>query len=267
MEERNSVVDVAIDIAEVCHWARLGGDIAQHYFHNVPEAHRKADNSSVTQADLEIETLLRERIQQRYPDHGIMGEEQGIGDIDREYVWSLDPLDGTDAFVSGLPVWAVSIGLLRAGKPYLGVINVPITGDCYWNDQQGHAYCNGQRIQVQNGTTLDRQDSILVTSRAHNEYTVSFPGKARSLGSFAAHFCYVARGSVVGALLGYPQLWDIAAGVAILQAAGGVAVTLSGAALDTRPMLDGSKPAEPLLIAPRALKDALLRYIHVKGSS
>jgi myo-inositol-1(or 4)-monophosphatase len=226
---------------------------------------RKADNSYVTQADVEIEQFLRARISERYPEHGIMGEEEGIGAVEREFVWSLDPLDGTDAFVAGLPVWGVSIGILREGVPYLGVIYLPLTGECYWNDLQGRAYCDEQLIAVNRASALSAQDSIMVTSRAHNEYDISFPGKVRSLGSFAAHCCYVARGSVLGALLGYPQLWDIAAGIAILHAAGGMAATLSGQPLDTRSLLTGQKPAEPLVISTPALIEPLLNTIRVKG--
>jgi myo-inositol-1(or 4)-monophosphatase len=256
-----------IDIAEVYNWARTGGEIARRYFCTALEQQRKEDNSFVTQADLEIEHFLRECIQARYPDHGIMGEEQGIGNIDREYVWSLDPLDGTDAFVAGLPVWAVSIGVLHHGKPFLGVIYLPMADECYWNDEQGRAYRNQEQIHVSDIASFDAQDAILTPSRAHIEYDIRFPGKARSLGSFAAHCCYVARGSVVGALLGYPQIWDIAAGVAILNAAGGVAITLSGQPLDMRPMLDGSKPAEPLFVTTPKLADAMLAYIHVRDES
>jgi myo-inositol-1(or 4)-monophosphatase len=249
----------------VCEWAQVGGAIARRYFHAVT-AQRKADQSSVTQADIEIEAFLRERISQHYPSHGIVGEEQGIGQIDHEYVWALDPLDGTDAFVSGLPVWGVSIGLIRAGQPYLGVVYLPIPDECYWNEPGGQAFCNGEVIHVNPASTYDEQDVIMIPSRSHREYDVQFAGKARSLGSFAAHCCYVARGSVLGALLGHPQIWDIAAGLAILQAAGGTAVTLSQHTLDVRPLLDGSKPQEPLFISTPALTGSLLQSIRVKGT-
>lgn len=249
-----------IDMAEVREWARVGGTIAQHYFNNV-SGERKKDQSWVTQADVEIEQLLRERIQARYPDHGIMGEEQGLHGIEREYVWSIDPLDGTDAFVGGLPIWAISIGLLRAGEPYLGVVYVPTTNDFYWTDTEGTAYRNATPITVTSATTFDQNDWIFVTSHAHLDYTIRFPCKSRSMGSFAVHLCYVARGSALGALIGYPQLWDIAAGLAILHAAGGVAVTLDGQPLDTRAMLDGSKPKKPLFTSTPALAGKLLSMI------
>ncbi len=254
-----------IDIAEVRKWSRAAGKIARHYFHSAHERQRKADNSYVTRADLEIEQLLRERIRQYYPDHGIVGEEQGIGDIEREYVWALDPLDGTDAFVSGLPVWGVSVGLLRHGEPYLGVVYLPLIDECYWNDGQGHAYCNNDPIAVYPYDTFDTQDGLLVPSRMHTEYESTFPGKVRSLGSFAAHCCYVARGSALGALLGYAQLWDVAAGLAILHDAGGAASMLDGQPLRTHTMLDGSKPTQPLFISTPGLIEHLLPYVEFRG--
>lgn len=249
-----------IDIAEVRAWAYAGGEIARSYFNNVARE-RKADRTWVTRADVEIEQLLRERIAARYPDHGIMGEEQGVGAIDREFVWSLDPLDGTGAFVSGLPIWGVSIGLLRAGAPYLGVIYLPMLDDCYWSAAAGPAYRNDTPIQVSAATMIDSNDWISVSSHAHRTYQINFPGKTRSLSSVAADFCYVARGSSLGALIGRANLWDIAAGLAILRAAGGVAVTLSGQPLATHDLLDGRRINEALIISTPTLIEQLQGYI------
>ncbi len=249
-----------IDMAEVREWAQTGGAIARGYFNNVI-GQRKPDRSWVTAADIEIESLLRERILARYPDHGIMGEEQGLYATDREFVWVLDPLDGTDAFVNGLPTWSISIGLLRQGEPYLGVIYVPILEDCYWVDAQGSAYRNETPIQVKDSTSVDRNDWMPVPSRAHTNYVIRFPGKTRSLGSLAVHCCYVARGSAIGAVIGHPHLWDIAAGLAILYAAGGTAVTFDGQPLQTRSLLQGGSTSQPLLIAPNAMIAHLLPLV------
>lgn len=249
-----------IDITEVREWAKTGGEIARHYFNNV-SGQRKNDQSLVTQADLDIEHMLRERIQARYPDHGIMGEEQGLSNIDREYVWSIDPLDGTDAFVGGLPVWVVSIGLLHHGEPHMGVIYIPTTNEFYWTDGNGTAYRNATPISVTNATAFTRSDWIFSTSYTHLEYNLTFPGKSRSMGSFAAHLCYVARGTAIGALIGYPQLWDVAAGLAILRDAGGIAVTLDGEPFATQPLLDGRKPTKPLFVSTPALIESLLQTI------
>src|SRR5215218_9950248 len=114
-----------IDIAELRTWMHECGAIALHSFRNVV-GHRKADRSWVTEADLEIERVLVEHISARYPDHGILGEEQTRQGIDREFLWALDPLDGTALLVSGLATWGISAGLLRRGVPYFGMIYLPL---------------------------------------------------------------------------------------------------------------------------------------------
>lgn len=250
-----------IDIAEVREWARAGGAIALRYFNNV-NRQRKADHSWVTQADLEIEAFLREQITRQYPAHGIIGEEHGIMGADREFVWALDPIDGTGAFVAGLPLWCVSIGVLRVGEPYLGVIYFPLLDDCYYAAVSSRAYRNDEVIRAFDGDEYDRiNDWIAVPSNAHRNYQITFSGKTRAIGSIAADLCYVARGSAIGALIGRARIWDMAAGLMILSAAGGVIQTLSGQPFDPRPYVDGRRLAEPMFIAPPQLIDRLLQHI------
>ncbi|NTU86194.1 MAG: inositol monophosphatase [Chloroflexales bacterium] len=252
-----------IDIAEVRAWAREAGAYARRHFNNVT-AERKADRSWVTRADVEIEDLLRARIAACYPEHGVIGEEQGGGDLDSEYVWCLDPIDGTGAFVAGLATWCVSIGVLRRGEPYLGVIYLPILDDCYWADVEGPAFRNNERITVSDTTLIDSNDWISVSSNAHRQFRIDFPGKTRSLSSIAADCCYVARGSSLGALIGRANLWDLAAGFAILRAAGAVVMGLSGAPVAVASLLDSRKLAEPIVIGPPQLIEALRTSISRK---
>ncbi len=249
-----------IDMAEVCEWARAGGAIASRYFNNVTHEH-KADQSLVTQADIEVEQMIRAHISNRYPDHGIMGEEQGIGDIGREYVWSIDPIDGTGAFASGLPLWCVSIGVLRAGEPYVGVVYMPLLDDCYWAGPDGVTYLNDKTIHIREPETFAENDWISVSSFAHRDFRFSFPGKTRSLSSVAADFCYAARGSSVGTVIGRASLWDIAAGITIVRGAGGVVTTLSGKGVDAHSLLDGRKISEPLLAAGPTMVERLRDYV------
>lgn len=239
-----------IDLAEVRSWAREGGRLARTYFNNV-QREQKADQSFVTQADREVEQLLRARISERYPDHGIVGEEEGVGAIDREFVWALDPIDGTGSFVAGLPLWCVSIGILRHGEPYAGVIYAPILDDCYWADVEGAAFRNTIPITVHPPAPIDATHWIAVPSTAHHRFRLRYPGKIRNIGTIAAECCYVARGSAVCALIGRARLWDFAAGLAILRAAGGVAVGMSGTLIDVPPLLDGRRLPEPMLIGHR----------------
>jgi myo-inositol-1(or 4)-monophosphatase len=237
-----------INIAELHAWMHECGAIALHSFRNVV-GHRKADHSWVTEADVEIERVLVERITARYPDHGILGEEQTRQGLDREFLWALDPIDGTALFVAGLPGWGISAGLLRHGTPYFGMIYFPLLDDCYWAGPTGDAMLNNQPIHVLPPRPLDSQDWIATPSNAHRRFTIDFAGKTRGLGSTVGPFCYVARGSALGALISRAAIWDIAAGLAILHAAGGVAVGLSGAPINTSAMLDGRTLAEPVILA------------------
>jgi myo-inositol-1(or 4)-monophosphatase len=256
-----------IDIMELRAWMHECGAIALGFFRNVV-GHRKADQSWVTDADIEIERVLVERIAARYPDHGILGEEQARQGLDREFIWALDPLDGTALFVSGLATWGISAGLLRNGVPYFGMIYLPLLEDCYWAGPVGDAMLNDRPIRSLAPRPLDSQDWLAVPSDAHQNYTIDFAGKTRGLGSTVAPFAYVARGSAVGGLITHAAIWDIAAGLAILQAAGGVAIGMSGAPVDTRPMLDGRQIHEPaLLAAPHqipALRDSIQWRGHPK---
>ena len=253
-----------IDIAELRAWMRECGAIALRSFRNVT-AHRKADHSWVTDADIEIERVLVERIVARYPDHGILGEEQTHQGLDREFLWALDPLDGTALFVAGLPTWGISAGLLRHGRPYFGMIFFPLLDDCYWAGPTGDAVLNDRRIHVLPPRPPDSEDWLATPSDAHHNFTIDFAGKTRGLGSTVAPFCYVARGSAVGALISRAAIWDLAAGMAILLAAGGVAIGLSGAPLDTRAMLGGQMIDEPTILAAPHQVEALRHAIHWRG--
>jgi myo-inositol-1(or 4)-monophosphatase len=236
-----------MDIKEVHGWAEEAGRIALHYFNDV-EARLKADQSVVTAADEEIEVLLRRRIAAAYPNHAIIGEEQGGAAPGAEYLWALDPIDGTSAFVQGLPIWGISIGLLRHEQPILGCFYLPLLQEWYEAGLEGPATFNGTPIHVAHDNLLDSEAWISVPSDSHRLYSIDYPGKTRSLGSMAASLCYVARGTAAGALLGRPHIWDIAAGLAILRRAGGDVQRLSvDAPVDLQVLLTGKRLPEPFI--------------------
>ena len=243
-----------MQLRQVHEWAGEAGAVALHYF-NAVEARTKADHSVVTAADDEIERLLRDRIRLAYPDHGIVGEEQGSAPYDSEYLWALDPLDGTSSFVQGLPIWGISIGLLRHGIPVLGCFYMPLLNEWYEVDIEGPATFNGTPIAAATENLLHSESWICVPSNSHRRYAIDYPGKIRSLGSMAAYLCYVARGNAAGALVGYPKIWDLAAGLALLRRAGGdVRLLRSGGTVDVAAMLRGGALPEPIIAgSPAAL--------------
>ncbi|QEI07419.1 histidinol-phosphatase [Pigmentiphaga aceris] len=128
--------------------------LALRYFRTRLDIIDKADESPVTIADREVEAAMRKRIGERYPSHGILGEEHGQAATDAEFVWVLDPIDGTRSFISGSPLWGVLIALLWRGRPILGLIEVPMTGE-RWFGLEGHgAALNGTEARASNCTTL-----------------------------------------------------------------------------------------------------------------
>ena len=107
--------------------AAASGEVIRPYFAKADlDVELKGDRSPVTRADREAEAVMRELIGQHYPQHGIVGEEFGTENDGAEFVWVLDPIDGTISFASGCPLFGTLIGLLREGKPVLGAIHQPI---------------------------------------------------------------------------------------------------------------------------------------------
>jgi myo-inositol-1(or 4)-monophosphatase len=231
---------------------RAAGEIALQHFRQVTTT-RKADNTLVTVADRQAEAFLRDALGEAFPADGLLGEELGTHKGHSGRVWAIDPIDGTAAYASGLPVWGVSVGLLHDWDPVAGIIYIPLLDEVYLS--HGHdALFNGQSIHVDTSELIDDESFLSVTSAAHRKYDIDFVGKTRALGSTAANICFVARGTAVGALVGRPALWDIAGALPILREAGGDVRYLSGRSPDLSELADGRRCPEPVLAgAPWAL--------------
>lgn len=252
-----------LDLNELRGWLHECGDIARRLYNHVTGT-RKADRSWVTEADVTVERVLTERLAARYPDYGILGEEHARLGTDREFVWALDPVDGTAAFVAGLPIWCISLGLLRHGRPHAGLLYFPVMDDWYSAEPGGPAVFNGDAIHVAPAAPWDGEDWISGPSNLHRRFDIDFPGKVRSFGCTAGSICYAARGSAVGALFVTASIWDVAAALAVLGAAGGIATTLAGASFNTAPLLDGSQQREPVVVGAPSHVAALREHIRVR---
>jgi myo-inositol-1(or 4)-monophosphatase len=245
-----------VDLDLVKEWVRQAGRIALSYFNQV-EGTRKEDRTFVTDADLEIEDLLVGLVQKTYPHHGIVGEE-GTSQIHGDYVWAIDPLDGTRAFLSGLPVWGVSIGLLRRGQPWLGVFHLPLLDDWYYSaGPDAGAFWNDRPIHCPAPDGWDEDSLLCIPADVHLRYRVKFPGIVRALGSAAAHLCYVARGNALAVFLDRPGIWDIAAGAAVMRAAGATLRYLEGTEVLEGDLLEQGTTLKPLVGAHPSIVDRL----------
>lgn len=241
---------------------REAGRLALAVREAVGEVQLKADATPVTRVDREIETLLVAHIGRVFPRHRILAEEGSSGGGDSSFLWVIDPLDGTRAYLSGLPIWGISVGLLRNGAPLAGAFYLPAVNELYWGDGQT-AFLNDKPLSPPTAGLDSRFTFLAVPSNWHLEYEISFE-RLRSLGSTAAHLVYVARGAAIGALTRRVRIWDLAGVLPVLQPLGIELRYLSGAPFAVEALLAGEQIPEPILAAPAHLLDPLRAMIHPK---
>lgn len=116
----------------------------------------KADESPVTAADRASEARIRDEIAARFPGHGIYGEEYGGSGMEAEFLWVIDPIDGTKSFISGHPMWGMLLGLMHRGRPVLGVVQMPALGEIAWGGLGLGAWLNGAPITARGGVSSDQ---------------------------------------------------------------------------------------------------------------
>ncbi len=220
---------------------REAGAVLKTYF-RAPldvEFKEKGEQSPVTEADRRSEAMLREALSRAFPDHGIIGEEQDdVVNAGADYVWFLDPLDGTTNFTAGLPAFAISMGLCFRGAPVLGVVMVPWEGPAgtiFRAHQGGGAYCNDVAMQIAPseipaGTRLFSMPFWALGQYRMGRRSAVRGGKIRANGSIAYELVYAARGSYQFSIISGAKLWDMIAGAVLVQEAGGSVLCCNGKA-------------------------------------
>jgi inositol-phosphate phosphatase/L-galactose 1-phosphate phosphatase/histidinol-phosphatase len=141
-------VRLADELALADALADAAGAVLRRYFRSRMAVDDKADASPVTVADREAEAAMRRLIEARYPAHGILGEEYGETRIGADWIWVLDPIDGTKSFISGVPLFGTLIALLHHGAPVLGVIDQPISGERWRGSAGASSTLNGAAIRT-----------------------------------------------------------------------------------------------------------------------
>ena len=164
-ESLHALREFAADIA----WQ--AGKLTLRYFQTGIVPDLKSDHTPVTLADRESERLMRRLIEASYPDHSILGEEEGETRSGATYKWILDPIDGTKSFVRGVPLYAVLVGLERDGEMIAGVINCPAVGDFLVAAQGQGCYWNGRQTQVSQTKTLHESLLLTTDSSAMDKYS------------------------------------------------------------------------------------------------
>ena len=223
--------------------ADLSGVIALKHFRTPLAIDAKSDASPVTIADRDAEAAMRDAIRAAFPDHGIIGEEHGRERTDAEYLWILDPIDGTQSFINGVPLFGTLIGLWRkdaggVSRPWLGCINHPALGERWIGGQDLPTTMNGKAARVRACATLGEATVYLTapdyfTAQQKQQFEALERGvhKRRYGGTDCYHYGMVASGWTDIACEAGLKLHEYAAVVPVLRAAGATVTDWNGAEL------------------------------------
>jgi histidinol phosphatase-like enzyme (inositol monophosphatase family) len=195
----------------------------------------------VTEADRAGEAAMRHLIKRHFPTHGIVGEEFGSEDAEREYVWVLDPIDGTKAFMAGLPLWGTLIGLLRDGAPVYGLMHQPFTGERFSGDGAGSVYKGRQGERAVDRKLKTRRcaalaDAVISTTSPRmfvGELLAAYErveGETRiaRYGCDCYAYCMLAAGHIDLVIEAGLKPYDIVALIPIIEGAGGIVTDWKG---------------------------------------
>jgi histidinol phosphatase-like enzyme (inositol monophosphatase family) len=229
--------------------------------HGIENKASKGDYDPVTLADKGAEAEIRRLISLHYPDHGVIGEEMGEDRPDADFVWVLDPVDGTRAFVAGLPVWTTLIALRFEGQPVLGSIGQPFIGEVFVGQAAGSRLVTaaGERpLQVRAGQPL--ADAIIATTDPEACFgpaelaawkQLRAASRLARLGCDAYAYAMVAAGAVGLVVESGLKSWDVEAAVPVIAGAGGLVTDWRGAPI-------GRHGGQMAIAADRALLDEAL---------
>lgn len=224
----------------VCLLSRHVGEFIQteaaHFNHEKVEI--KSFNQLVSYVDKTAEEKLVEGLKKILPEAGFITEEQTIVSEEKEYMWVIDPLDGTTNFVHQLPVYSISVGLLHHGRPVSGLVYEPNRNELFYGWENGGAYLNGKKITVKQNADL--ASSLLATGFPYYDFNLvdlyldtlkeilKTTRGMRRMGSAAVDLAYVACGRFDGFFEYGLNPWDVAGGILLVKEAGGIVTTFGG---------------------------------------
>lgn len=233
--------------------ADASGEVIRRYFRRPFDIDYKRDQSPVTEADRETERAIRDLIAAEHPGHGVIGEEHAPLRPDAEFVWIIDPIDGTRSFIAGAPVFGTLIALTRGGVPVLGIIDQPVTGERWLGVDGAPSTFNGKPVRTRACADLSR--ALLCTSSPHyyeGDDRAAFERLRRAVewahyGTDCYGFGLLAGGHLDIGIEPGMNVHDYFALVPVIEGAGGVITDWRGAALtldsDGRVLAAGDRAA------------------------
>jgi myo-inositol-1(or 4)-monophosphatase len=227
-------VDIQKALDNAKQWAVEAGALQLEYLDKKIKYDTKSSEvDMVTEVDLLCEKLIISKIKELYPLHSIISEEAGESINENQYVWIIDPLDGTNNYFHGYPVFAVSIGLRQGTEPLVAVVHVPYVGELFWAAKGMGAYLNDEKINISlvdnlrgallaTGFPYDKKEDVKNSNIELFAHIVPDIMGIRRSGSAAYDLCCVACGRLDGYWEMKIKLWDMAAGELIIREAGGI---------------------------------------------
>jgi myo-inositol-1(or 4)-monophosphatase len=257
MSNNSSKFEFANEMSDI---AREAGALLMRHFVGRVKVEYKGDVDLVTAADRESEALILQRIRKRWPGHDVVGEEGARVETGSDYKWYVDPLDGTTNFAHGFPVFAVSLAIDYKGSRIAGAVFDPTRDEMFVAEQGKGAFLNGERIRVSSVSQLG--ESLVGTGfpshKRHKNPNIYFYHQitlrthgVRRAGSAALDLCSVAAGRLDAFWEFNLNPWDTAAGVLLVQEAGGRVTTFNGGTfqLDSRETLASNGLVHEALMA------------------
>jgi myo-inositol-1(or 4)-monophosphatase len=251
----NTDNSLAEDEALLTGAVRAAGALALSFFRNGVVGRSKADNTPVSDADLAVDEMLRERLIGERPDYGWLSEESvdNPSRLDAARVWIVDPIDGTRAFLAGTPEWTIAVALVENGQPVLAAVFNPATAEMFTARRGNGAYLNGVPISVT--TPEDIAGCRMIATKGffkHKVWTAPWPHTENTwFNSIAYRLALIAAGRADATLsLTGKSEWDIAAAALLVEEAGGQITDATGAALTYNkpsPRMNGLVAAAPRL--------------------
>ena len=242
---------------------RAAAAISRRYYRGNLDVETKADRTPVTQADLESEQAIRAVVLAACPEHGFYGEETGRSAADSDYLWLVDPIDGTKGFVRQYPFFSTQIALMHRGEIVLGVSCGTMFDELAWAQRGRGAWLNGERLAVSGIETLERAAistgnlGALAASAGWSALggILAAADRTRGYGDFY-HYHLLAAGKIEAVIESDVHILDVAALSLIVREAGGIFTDLNGKApaLDTRSVLAANPVLHAALL--ERLKDA-----------
>lgn len=215
--------------------AEQSAELIRHYYQGNFSVEIKADQTPVTVADREAEGVIRKILLESFPDHGFFGEETGTSKGDAEYLWLVDPIDGTKSFVAGYGMFSTQIALMHRGELVLGVSSAPAHQELAWALRGGEAMVNSKIARLRDMTEIGKAaistgniQSLAASSRW--EALGGILAKANRTRGYGDYYHYhrLAAGQIDVVIESDVNILDIAALVVIVEAAGGVFTDLEG---------------------------------------